>query len=257
MREPTSETAEQVKLKVVSVISPGEEEANKLASAKPEPDGSKLNPGPARPSSGISTNNAPNSAPQQSRHPSTLQQILADPGASEEDWLAACYEMESHPHYKSIGSKPSAISSDFKRLLQSCAVIILLGVSGVMLANNLTNSRQSPLPPPPPPAQIAAAQNVDFGPYMANLQRQIKRSWYPPKGDASARAKVIFKVAQNGEMSYLRMLIPGPNEAFDRAALAAVRDASQSFRPLPVGSPKDVDIEFTFDYNVFDRAQIN
>jgi TonB family protein len=255
MREPTSETAEQVKLKVVAAISPGEEEASKLASAKPESVCSKPNPGSAGTTSAVSTN-APKPAPQQSRHPATLQQILADPGASEEDWLAACYEMESHPNYKGVNSKPSAISSDLKRLLQSCAVITLVGVSGVMVANNLSNSRPSPLPPPPPPAQNAQVQ-VDFGPYMANLQRQIKRSWYPPKADATARAKVIFKVAQDGEMSYLRMITPGPNEAFDRAALAAVRDASKSFRPLPVGSPKDVDIEFTFDYNVFDRAQVN
>jgi len=251
MREPTSETAEQVKLKVVAAISPGEEEANKLASVKPVSEGSKPNPGPAGTNSAVSAN-VPKPDPQRSRNPSALQQILADPGASEEDWLAACYEMENHPHYKGIGSKPSAISSNLKRLLQSCAVIILVGISGVMVANNFTNSRHSQLPPPP--AQIAPAADVDFGPYMANLQRQIKRSWYPPKSNDTARAMVIFKVANNGEMSNLRISKPGPTEAFDRAALIAVRDASKSFRPLPAGSPKDVDIQFTFDYNVFDKA---
>ncbi len=299
MHEPTSETAEQIKLKVVATTSPGGEEASELAGTSPGAESTKPNPEPVSDSAnktaassgsagassnGASSNgagsngagsngagsngagtkgtssaactNAQKQTPLQARHPSALQQILADPGASEEDWLAACYEMESHPNFKGFDKKPSALSSDMKRLLCSCTVMVLIGVSGVMMANNFTNTRPA-TPPAAPPAPIAPAADIDFGPYMANLQRQIKRSWYPPKSDASARAKVIFKVAQNGEMSYLRMQIPGPNDAFDRAAMAAVREASKSFRPLPVGSPNFVDIEFTFDYNVFDRATFN
>ena len=42
----------------------------------------------------------------------------------------------------------------------------------------------------------------------------------------------------------------------DRAALKAVED-SAPFRPLPEHAPPSVDIEFTFDYNVFGEAGLH
>jgi TonB family protein len=36
----------------------------------------------------------------------------------------------------------------------------------------------------------------------------------------------------------------------DTAALSAAQDAAP-FAPLPSGAPENVDIQFTFDYNVF------
>src|SRR5271170_2228515 len=35
-----------------------------------------------------------------------------------------------------------------------------------------------------------AAADVDFRPYMAGLERRIKRSWFPPKGEESRRVAV-------------------------------------------------------------------
>ena len=92
--------------------------------------------------------------------------------------------------------------------------------------------------------------DVDFGPYMASLQRRIKRAWFPPKGDQSKRVVVVFKVHRDGEMSDLKIQKTTGIKSADQAALRAVEDASP-FRPLPKGSPQDVDIQFTFDYNVF------
>jgi TonB family protein len=188
-----------------------------------------------------------------------LHQILADPGAAEEDWLAACYEMEKHPNYKTFNSKPSSNWSDRKKLLQACTAIALIGMSAVMLVHNFTNHRPAPVLGhlPLPPAQIAPTADVDFGPFMANLQRQIKRNWYPPKSDITSKGMVAFKVARNGDISFIRIIKPGPSDAFDRAEVTAISNASPSFGPLPEGSPKDVDIQFTFDYNVFDRGNSN
>ncbi|MBS1997042.1 MAG: TonB C-terminal domain-containing protein, partial [Cyanobacteria bacterium SZAS LIN-2] len=97
---------------------------------------------------------------------------------------------------------------------------------------------------------VEARKDVDFGPYMADLQRRIKRAWFPPKGNESKRVKVVFKVHKDGQMTNLRILISSGLQIADAAALKAVENAAP-FRPLPDGAPNDVDIEFTFDYNVF------
>lgn len=96
----------------------------------------------------------------------------------------------------------------------------------------------------------AAEKNVDFGPYMADLQRRIKRAWYPPRGQESKRVVVIFKVHTGGELSDLRIDKSSGTAIADQAALQAVTNAAP-FRPLPSGAPSVVDIQFTFDYNVF------
>ncbi len=97
---------------------------------------------------------------------------------------------------------------------------------------------------------VAAQADVDFGPYMADLQRRIKKHWFPPKGNESKRVMVIFKVHTDGTMSNLRIDRSSGVAVADKAALDAVENAAP-FRPLPAGAPQDVDIQFTFDYNVF------
>ncbi len=97
---------------------------------------------------------------------------------------------------------------------------------------------------------VSAQADVDFGPYMADLQRRIKRAWFPPKGNESKRVVVIFKVHRGGELSNLRLDHASGVAIADQAALKAIENAAP-FRPLPAGAADDVDIQFTFDYNVF------
>lgn len=97
---------------------------------------------------------------------------------------------------------------------------------------------------------VAAQADVDFGPYMADLQRRIKKCWFPPRGNESKRVVVVFKVHTDGTLSDLRIDKSSTVAVADQAALKAVNDAAP-FRPLPPGAPSDVDIQFTFDYNVF------
>ncbi len=97
---------------------------------------------------------------------------------------------------------------------------------------------------------VKAQADVDFGPYMADLQRRIKRAWFPPKGNESKRVVVVFQVHKNGEMSNLRLDHSSGFALADQAALQAVQNAAP-FRPLPPGAQDSVDIQFTFDYNVF------
>ncbi len=114
------------------------------------------------------------------------------------------------------------------------------GIKGNPDANNNEHGR---------PAASAQA-DVDFGPYMADLQRRIKRAWFPPKGNESKRVVVQFKVHKGGELSNLRIDHSSGLAIADQAALKAVENAAP-FRPLPPGASDDVDIQFTFDYNVF------
>ncbi len=101
--------------------------------------------------------------------------------------------------------------------------------------------------------QGASTKNPDFTAYMDALQRQIRRAWFPPKDLQKRRVKVMFKVHTGGELSNLRISESSGFPTADQAALKAVESAAP-FRHLPQFSPENVDIEFTFDYNVFNSA---
>ncbi len=109
---------------------------------------------------------------------------------------------------------------------------------------------------PPPnsrpgaPLSLAARKDIDFGPYMNDLQRRIKRAWRPPRGNESKRVIVTFKINRDGELSNLLIKKGSGFEPSDKAALLAIQNAAP-FGRLPEGAPNAVDIEFTFDYNVF------
>lgn len=98
---------------------------------------------------------------------------------------------------------------------------------------------------------VDALKEPDFGPYMMELQRRIKRRWNPPRGNESKRVVLLFKVSKDGRLLSLKMEGTSGVPEADQAAIRAVKEAAP-FRPLPAeyrGS--DIDIQFTFDYNVF------
>jgi TonB family protein len=109
---------------------------------------------------------------------------------------------------------------------------------------------------PPESAKNASEpeKNIDFGPYMAKLQRDIKSKWKPPKGNETKRVVIVFKVARDGTMTGERIDVSSKVATADEAAMTAVKSAAP-FSPLPEGSPASVDIQFTFDYNVFIKKQ--
>jgi TonB family protein len=91
---------------------------------------------------------------------------------------------------------------------------------------------------------------VDMGPWMREMQRRIKKSWFPPKGNESKRIKVTFKVSKDGSAHKVKLLSSSGVSIADDAAIQAISDASP-FAPLPDGVGDEIDINFTFDYNVF------
>lgn len=91
--------------------------------------------------------------------------------------------------------------------------------------------------------------DIDYQPWMNDLEKRVKRSWFPPKCSESEHATVAFKVARDGHVSELKIISHSSTKLSDEAALKAVKNA-QPFRPLPEGSKEKVDVEFSFDYNV-------
>lgn len=96
----------------------------------------------------------------------------------------------------------------------------------------------------------AAPAEVDFSLYMEKLQRKIKQAWIPARDHSSRKVKVRFNIFTSGELGRVQ-LIQGSGVALaDQAALQAVANAAP-FAHLPEGAPPSIDVEFTFDYNVF------
>jgi len=102
---------------------------------------------------------------------------------------------------------------------------------------------------------IDALREPDFGPYMKELQRRIKMNWDPPKGNESKRVVLLFKIAKDGRLLSCRVNKSSGLPSADQAALKAV-ELTAPFRPLPADfKGQSIDIQFTFDYNVFNAAR--
>ena len=102
---------------------------------------------------------------------------------------------------------------------------------------------------------IDALREPDFGPYMRELQRRIKLNWDPPKGNESKRVVLLFKIAKDGRLLSCRIHRSSGLPTADQAALKAV-ELTAPFRPLPADfKGQSIDIQFTFDYNVFGASK--
>lgn len=104
---------------------------------------------------------------------------------------------------------------------------------------------------------IDAIREPDFGPYMRELQRRIKMNWDPPKGNESKRVVLLFKIAKDGRLLSCSVFKSSGLPSADKAALQAVQ-LTAPFRPLPAEYKRQsIDIQFTFDYNVFGASGYN
>ncbi|MBS2002056.1 MAG: TonB C-terminal domain-containing protein [Cyanobacteria bacterium SZAS LIN-5] len=180
---------------------------------------------------------------QNSQH-EELVNTLGNPHASEEEWLNASDKLGE---YK---PKPTATEQRHKvsRHLGEVSMLAAMGLGIFALINLSQPSNVHSVAPAP--VKQAPVVDVDFGPYMANLQRNIKRSWFPPQRQESRRVVVRFNIDRGGELSNLKVLKSCGVAVADQAAINAVENAAPNFKPLPAGAPPEVTIEFTFDYNV-------
>lgn len=98
-----------------------------------------------------------------------------------------------------------------------------------------------------------AKKEVDFGPYMAALQRKIKKNWVPSARSRTKRILVSWDAGKTGTITKLKLDRSSGDSDADQVALQAVR-RSVPFAPLPPGSPQTVSIQFHFDYNVIHQS---
>ena len=95
-----------------------------------------------------------------------------------------------------------------------------------------------------------AVGDVDFGPYMREVQRHIKRNWNPPRKNEPYTVIVRYKINKDGTCPSVRIVQSSGIRECDEAAIAAVKKTAP-FKPLPSGfKGNDVEVEFTFDYKV-------
>jgi len=89
---------------------------------------------------------------------------------------------------------------------------------------------------------------VDFGPFVAELQHRIRRNWSPPVEDRSKRAVILFHISRDGRLLGLQINQSSGSPTADQAAIAAIR-ASAPFRALPPAfRGNDIAVQFIFDY---------
>ena len=110
---------------------------------------------------------------------------------------------------------------------------------------------------PANPAAKPQVEEVDFGPLMKEVQRAIKSKWQPPPSARSLKTRVSFTLFKDGKVQGLKTRVSSGESEFDRAALKAVENALDQegkLCPLPANAPDYIDIEFSLDYNVEDKA---
>ncbi|MBX9668644.1 MAG: TonB C-terminal domain-containing protein [Candidatus Obscuribacterales bacterium] len=92
---------------------------------------------------------------------------------------------------------------------------------------------------------------LDFSAFMSDLQKRIRDKWLPPVSQKDHRLTAKFKVYADGIISDIELPSTNSSELIiaNHAAYEAVRRSSPVAK-LPSNAQFQVDIEFTFDFKV-------
>ncbi len=102
----------------------------------------------------------------------------------------------------------------------------------------------------PGPTQLAARQDVDLGPYLANLRRRVQQNWNPNTPDQRRQAVIGFTISRSGQISNMRILQTSGSPQTDAETILAIQRAAP-FGALPEQFPyNQLEIEFTFNIYV-------
>ena len=102
------------------------------------------------------------------------------------------------------------------------------------------------------------SDNTDFGPFMKELQKTLRSSWYnlssnhPTRyGKNSHRVTVFFDIDKEGNIISPIIWESTGNKIMEEDVLG-ILSKYKKFKPLPTEFPDDyISILFTFEYNVF------
>ncbi|WP_448381207.1 energy transducer TonB, partial [Gloeomargarita sp.] len=102
----------------------------------------------------------------------------------------------------------------------------------------------------PGPTQLAARQDFDLGPYLANLRRRVQEYWRPKAPDQRRQTVIGFTINRSGEISNVRILQSSGSPQTDAETLWAIQQAAP-FGALPEQFPyNQLNVEFTFNIYV-------
>jgi hypothetical protein len=221
------------------------EQVNKPAPRQPQAQRSQTQPQPSpRP-----LPPTPYTAPQPKVSKESNRSLLPifKPKASDERAILSSSEhsTQAPSSTQPISGSPSSSSSSSFTPSAVRAPVLPSRTGGYSQGAGLGNS--APNNNPNGPVTVAARKDVDYGPFMQDLQRRIQQVWKPSSQDNSDQVVVSFTLRKNGS------LVPGSlstlkasNPEAEAAARQAILAASPGFRPLPDGAAEQVRIDFTF-----------
>ncbi|MBD5402387.1 TonB C-terminal domain-containing protein [bacterium] len=137
-----------------------------------------------------------------------------------------------------------------KKILMGMLILIcLLGFNICAIANDENTQ--------PIQSRKQKLDNVDFGPYLENLQNSIKAKWIPAKSKTSNSVVLLFSLNKKGKVISSKVLESSGSELIDKAAIKALYKAAP-FGKLPSEfKGEKIEIQFTFDYNIVsDKGKI-
>lgn len=95
----------------------------------------------------------------------------------------------------------------------------------------------------------ATFSNVDFGPYMDKMKKDIQAKWKPPKGFDAQKVVTVFSIKKDGTIANASIADGSGVETVDKSALEAL-EAASPLDPLPTGSPPYVQMRYVFEWKV-------
>ena len=115
--------------------------------------------------------------------------------------------------------------------------------SGSSFFNPQANASQQALNP----SGLDARQDLNLGPYLAEIRRRVKRNWKPSAPNNNRHTVLIFSIQRNGQITGLRVRQSSGSEKVDRESLEAVQK-SGPFAALPANFPNEqLNVEFNFN----------
>ncbi|MEH1828804.1 MAG: TonB family protein [Nostoc sp.] len=103
----------------------------------------------------------------------------------------------------------------------------------------------------------ASSQDVDLTSYLNKLKKRVQQQWLPGMSQSNRRTVLNFTVNRSGEVNNLNIVQTSGFRVTDEVAMNAIQRVAL-FAPLPTGYRKNyIDIEFTFDINVFGELNLS
>ena len=96
---------------------------------------------------------------------------------------------------------------------------------------------------------LDARQNLDLGPYFAEIRRRVRRNWKPSQPSKERNTILVFSIQRNGQITGLRIVQSSGSPINDQESLEAVQK-SAPFRALPANFPRQ-ELKVQFNFNIY------